>query len=104
VCVTLGDGGHRADSVAVEGAQSTARGSSRIGAVRRSNRDADGCLLAGGVGASASADGFRLRVVRRSSVLFVALQSALLLRERMDARRMGAAILVFIGIVLIWLA
>jgi len=36
--------------------------------------------------------------------LFVALQSALLLRERMDARRMGAAILVFIGIVLIWLA
>jgi len=78
--------------------------SSRIGAVRRSNRDADGCLLAGGVGASASADGFRLRVVRRSSVLFVALQSALLLRERMDARRMGAAILVFIGIVLIWLA
>jgi drug/metabolite transporter (DMT)-like permease len=36
--------------------------------------------------------------LRESSVLFVALISALLVKERMGVRRAGAAVLVFIGI------
>jgi drug/metabolite transporter (DMT)-like permease len=98
VCVTLGDGIATALAVWLWKGRSVLRVDARAfalcGAAAAMQMGAYWLI----VWALARAPMAAVSALRESSVLFVALISALLIKERMGTRRIGAAVLVFIGI------